>query len=76
MRCAAGGFERGVLLSPDQYRKPRDVAEQLDVTLRTVYGWIAAGTLPSVLLSPRARRIRQDDLDRFLATRRQGGEAA
>jgi excisionase family DNA binding protein len=63
-------------LPPGQYRKPRDVAEQLDVTLRTVYGWIATGKLPSVRLSARARRIRQDDLDRFLAARREGGDAA
>jgi excisionase family DNA binding protein len=59
-----------------QYRKPRDVAAQLDVTLRTVYAWIAAGKLPSVLLSPRARRIRQEDLDRFLAARTEGGGGA
>jgi len=69
--------QRGVsFLPPGQYRKPRDVAEQLDVTLRTVYGWIATGKLPSVRLSARARRIRQDDLDRFLAARREGGDAA
>lgn len=49
---------------------------QLGVTLRFVYGLIASGDLPSVLLSPRARRIRQTDLDAFLAARRQGGEAA
>jgi len=63
-------------MPPGQYRKPRDVASQLDVTLRTVYGWIATGKLPSVLLSPRARRIRQEDLDRFLAARRESGDAA
>lgn len=59
----------------DQYRKPHDVAAQLDVTVRTVRAWMAAGKLPSVLLSPRARRIRQKDLDRFLAARSQGGGA-
>jgi excisionase family DNA binding protein len=63
-------------LPPGQYRKPRDVAEQLNVTLQTVYGWIAAGKLPSVQLSTRARRIAQEDLDKFLAARRQGGDAA
>jgi excisionase family DNA binding protein len=63
-------------LPPGQYRKPRDVAQQLDVTLQTIYAWIRSGELPSVLLSPRARRIRQEDLDAFLAARRQGGEAA
>ena len=63
-------------MSPGQYRKPRDVAEQLDVTLQTVYAWIQNGELPSVLLTPRARRIKQEDLDRFLAARRQGGDAA
>jgi excisionase family DNA binding protein len=59
-------------LDSDQYRKLRDVATQLDVTLRTVYAWVAAGKLPSVLLSPRTRRIRQQDLDRFLAARTEG----
>jgi excisionase family DNA binding protein len=49
------------------------VAALLDVTLRTVYKWIAAGELASVRLSSRARRIPQEDLDRFLATRREGG---
>jgi excisionase family DNA binding protein len=63
-------------LPPGQYRKPRDIAEQLNVTRQTVYGWIATGKLPSVLLSPRARRIRQEDLDRFLAARTEGGDAA
>jgi excisionase family DNA binding protein len=63
-------------LPPGQYRKPRDVAEQLGVTLRTVYAWTKSGELPSVLLSPRARRIHQEDLDRFLAVRREGGDAA
>jgi hypothetical protein len=32
----------------DQYRKPHDVAAQLDVTVRTVRAWMAAGKLPSV----------------------------
>ena len=35
-------------MSYGQYRKPRDVAAQLDVALCTVYGWIAAGKLASV----------------------------
>jgi len=52
------------------------VAEQLGVTLRTVYAWTKSGELPSVLLSARARRIREEDLATFLAARRQGGEAA
>jgi excisionase family DNA binding protein len=62
-------------LPPGQYRKPRDVAEQLDVTLRTVYAWTRSGELPSVLLSPRARRIKQEDLDRFLAVRQENSGA-
>jgi excisionase family DNA binding protein len=60
-------------LVSNQYRKPRDVAAQLDVKLGTVYKWIAAGELASVRLSARARRISQEDLDRFLAARRDGG---
>jgi excisionase family DNA binding protein len=68
--------EEPFFLPPGQYRKPREVAEQLGVTLRTVYAWTKSGELPSVLLSPRARRIREEDLAAFLAARRQGGEAA
>jgi excisionase family DNA binding protein len=62
-------------LNTHPYRKPRDVAAELDVTVRTVRAWMASGKLPSVLLSARARRIRQQDLDRFLAARSQGGGA-
>ena len=71
-----GWGRRGVFFLSAQYRKPREVAEQLGVTLRTIYAWCASGELPSVLLSPRARRIREEDLAAFLAARRQGGEAA
>ncbi|MDV7196903.1 helix-turn-helix domain-containing protein [Rhodococcus kroppenstedtii] len=44
-----------------------DVAEVCKVTARTVRGWIAAGYLPAVRIGPRFVRIRQDDLDRFIA---------
>jgi excisionase family DNA binding protein len=69
-------LRRAVVLASGQYLKPRDVAAELDVTLRTVYSWIATGKLASVRLSPRARRIPQKDLDRFLAIRREGGSGA
>jgi excisionase family DNA binding protein len=68
-------LEEGVLLSSGQYLAPRAVAEQLGVTRRTVYAWIQSGALPSFRLSRRARRIREEDLDRFLEARYEGDDA-
>lgn len=46
--------------------KVADVADRLGVTVRTVYGWIAAGRLPVTRLSRRATRVRERDLNRFV----------
>lgn len=34
-----------------------EAAEQLNVSVRTVYSWISSGRLPSVRLSPRCTRV-------------------
>ncbi len=47
--------------------KVAEVADRLGVTTRTVYGWIAAGRLPVTRLSRRATRVRERDLNRFVA---------
>ena len=44
---------------------PAQVAERLQITERTVYGWLRRGTLPALKLG-RLWRIRQDDLEAFL----------
>lgn len=43
------------------------VAERLNVSLRTVRGWIAAGRLDALRLGPRCVRIDERALARFLA---------
>jgi excisionase family DNA binding protein len=48
----------------------KTVAARLDVSLRTVRRWIAAGELPVHRLD-RSVRVSEDDLARFLAARRQ-----
>jgi len=44
---------------------PEQVAERLQVTERTVYGWLRRGTLPALKLG-RLWRIRPEDLEAFL----------
>ena len=45
------------------------VAERLQVTERTVYGWLRRGKLPALKLG-RLRRIRPEDLEAFLESAR------
>lgn len=55
---------------------PEDAAQMLGVSRSTVYELMAAGKLASVRIG-RARRIRHDDLVRFVrALPIEGGEAA
>jgi len=48
---------------------PEQVAERLQVTERTVYGWLRHGKLPALKLG-RLWRIRPDDLETFLENAR------
>ena len=48
---------------------PEQVAERLQVTERTVYGWLRRGKLPALKLG-RLWRIRPDDLETFLENAR------
>jgi|GEM_PF-1578787 len=43
-------------MSPRLITAP-EAAEQLNVSVRTVYSWISSGRLPSVRLSPRGTRV-------------------
>lgn len=45
---------------------PAEVAERLQVTLRTVQRWIADGLIPSYKLG-KTRRISEEQLNKFLA---------
>ena len=44
-----------------------EAMDRLQVSRVTLYQVISSGALPSVLLGRRLRRIRQRDLDRFIA---------
>ncbi len=55
---------------------PREVAERLAVSPRTVYLWIEQGRLPSVRLSERVTRISEDALDAFVASATGGADLA
>ena len=48
---------------------PEQVAERLQVTERTVYGWLRRGKLPALKLG-RLWRIRSEDLAAFLESAR------
>lgn len=45
-----------------------DVAAELGCGRDTVYGLLAAGCLPSVLVGQRLRRIRRPDLQEYIAS--------
>ncbi len=46
---------------------PRQVAERLSVSTRTVYAWLAEGRLPEVRLSERVTRVPKTAVDEFIA---------
>jgi excisionase family DNA binding protein len=50
-----------------------EVCERLGHGRTRVYQLITSGRLPSVVVGPRARRVRESDLDRFIASLDDGG---
>jgi len=48
---------------------PQQVAEHLQVHVKTVYEWINDGKLQAAKLGPRSLRIRKEDVDSFLEER-------
>ena len=55
----------------DRYLSPRAVAEQLDVSVRTVRRWLSSGELRHYRLGGQIR-IAQADLEAFLYRHRSG----
>lgn len=51
----------------DQLLTPAQVAEQLQVGVRTIYEYIHTGQLAATRLGHRTYRIRQDDVDKLTA---------
>jgi excisionase family DNA binding protein len=52
---------------PDEFLTGREIAERLKVNQQTVRNWIDACDLPAVWVGARGVRVRQSDLDAFLA---------
>jgi excisionase family DNA binding protein len=52
---------------PDSFLTIQEVTELLRVDPQTVYNWLDRGELASVRVGKRRRRIRQADLDAFIA---------
>ena len=51
----------------DPYITPREAAQRLGVSERTVFRMIAAGTLPAYRIGPRLLRVRATDLASLLS---------
>jgi excisionase family DNA binding protein len=51
----------------DRLLRIPEVQERLQKGRADVYALLKSGALPSVLLGPRSRRVRQSDLDAYIA---------
>ena len=52
---------------PDEFLTVAEIAETLKLNQQTIRNWIDAGELPAVRLGRRRVRVRQSDLDAFIA---------
>jgi excisionase family DNA binding protein len=53
---------------PDRLLTVRETRERLHVSHSTLYAYLNSGRLLSVLLGPKSRRVRESDLDAFIAS--------
>jgi excisionase family DNA binding protein len=59
----------------DRLLRIPEVCERLNHGRTRTYELIRSGRLPSVVVGPRARRVRESDLERFIASLEDGGLA-
>jgi excisionase family DNA binding protein len=57
----------------DRLLRIPEVCERLNHGRTRVYQLLNSGRLPSVVVGPRARRVRESDLDAFIASLNDGG---
>jgi excisionase family DNA binding protein len=57
----------------DRLLRIPEVCERLNHGRTRVYQLLGSGKLPSVVIGPRARRVRESDLDAFIASLDDGG---
>ncbi|MBI4574920.1 MAG: helix-turn-helix domain-containing protein [Planctomycetes bacterium] len=58
---------------PEPLMTAQEVADLLHVSLRTCRTLLASGAIPSIKVAARARRIDVNDLDAYVASRKDGG---
>jgi predicted DNA-binding transcriptional regulator AlpA len=57
--------------------KAEEVRDRLGLrSVHSIYRWTRNGTLPAIVLSKRAIRYREEDVDAFIAEHRTEGEQA
>jgi len=61
-------------LQDQLFLKPSEVARRLNVHRSTIYSWMDDGTLPSVWVGPKARRIPAGAFETYMERRREGAE--
>ena len=50
---------------PDKARfRPDEAAEILDISVKTIYSWIATGQMEAVRIGPRSLRIPREEIEK------------
>ena len=57
--------------SPDRYLSIQQVAQRLNIGQAAVRDWVRTGRLPATKIGTRVWRVREVDLERFLAAQQQ-----
>jgi excisionase family DNA binding protein len=61
-------------LQDQLFLRPSEVARRLNVHRSTVYAWMDNGTLPSVWVGPRSRRVPAGALETYIERRQEGAD--
>ncbi len=53
-----------------KFLTPEEVADRLNICVRTVYRWLNTGKMPGVKLGERLWRIQEQDIHEFISQQR------